>query len=888
MDYRISPNMLSINTGYTSSPDKNDYFLPPGFLHSLLRILLILVMLFFVSEADGQPRKSGKVKRKYREVEVVNEKLPEVFVHGRVRNLEREPVQGATVVVRGSRIHVNTNEYGEYFLKGLTTGVNSIMVSCMGYETKIIDFYLQEGKNDVYFTLDREQITLEPHTITAQKREQHPLEIPFSQQAVSGKMIETFSIRDMEQVAGHIPGFQAVMQAPHQPIFSMRGITSQEAGPGTQPRIAVYFNQVPVSGAGISVTEIYDLERIEVLKGPQGTLFGHGGQIGAVSFVTKQPDMNPGGYITAGMGEFNRQELQGAINLPLVDNKLAVRFSGLYDYYDGYVGNTFGGTLNGKNTLAGRFSLKAAPSVRTRVGLVINYQKDDNPGTAYMNRQFPNTNGISDIFKYQASLDPGNSLYNRREVLGSSLDIKHFRNENTFWSSLSSFYMYKTGTRWDGDGTQAPALDNEENTDAWQLSQEIRYNFSRKSRTNGFVGAGYLREDVRQTNWIRPNEQHMAYLYLNRKDSLIGSDGSVIPMIHMPDDSLSGGLAGLLLPALRQEENASNAVNQTIDVFGDATLKIRPRLSFTVGIRGAWENFKVTNESRMTGNTPSVLGAFTGNQPNLFYKPSGPSTLKKNALSYTWRSNLRFDLNSYSSIYMGYSKGRRPYVVRYMPDGNGEVTDPEVIHNFEGGFKWSAMQRFWVDASAFYLLCRNFQAIALDSLTGRSMVSDAGKATSYGLEASMKAVILKGVEFFGNYAYVHARFDSLDSKGYAQEYGGNSFRFTPEHSFSAGIDLRMKLALNLGLFVTPSYSWKSHFYFDDSNVSGLEQDAYGLLNVRAGLELYKPALTIAFYGSNLLEEKYVLNAGNSLASLGIPSFIPGAPRMAGLQLTWKF
>ena len=121
-----------------------------------LFVFAILIALF-VSVADAQPKRSGKVKRKYRNVEVVNENLPKVYVHGRVRNLEREPIQGATVVVPGTRLGVNTNEAGEYFLQGLPTGKVSIMVSYAGYKTKIIDYYLQEGNNDVYFTLDIDQ-----------------------------------------------------------------------------------------------------------------------------------------------------------------------------------------------------------------------------------------------------------------------------------------------------------------------------------------------------------------------------------------------------------------------------------------------------------------------------------------------------------------------------------------------------------------------------------------------------------------------------------------------------------------------------------------------------------------------------------------------------------
>jgi outer membrane receptor protein involved in Fe transport len=505
-----------------------------------------------------------------------------------------------------------------------------------------------------------------------------------------------------------------------------------------------------------------------------------------------------------------------------------------------------------------------------------------------MSNRFPNADGENDIFKYKASLEQGENLFNRRDVLGTSMDIKHFRNENNYWSSLTSLYSNSAASRWDGDGTRAPAIDMAETIFVDQITQEIRYNFSRKSRTNGFLGASYWREAVEQTYWFSPNEQHMAYLLLQMPQFLIAPDRNAYPMTNLPDNPELGFLAGMPLPAQHEEENLSTARNQAYDVFADATWKLRPRLNFTAGLRGTYERFSVTNQSFYTGGSPSVLGMLTGNYPNLFFRPVELTEVNKNFFSYTGRANLKHDFSSYSNMFFGYARGRRPNVIQYNSIGESQVMNQEVVHSFDAGFKWTSQQRYWFDAGLFYQLYRNFQTTAWDSVSVNYLIRDAGMATSIGAEVTAKAAVNRNFEFFGNYAYIHARFNELDSDGNEQEYAGNTFRLTPEHSFAIGLHSKFHLTRNTILFAVPSYAWKSHFWFEDANTPGLEQDAYGVLNIRAGFDIEKPALTIALTGSNVLNENYLISAGNTGTMFGVPTFVPGTPRMLGTRVTWKF
>jgi outer membrane receptor protein involved in Fe transport len=165
-------------------------------------------------------------------------------------------------------------------------------------------------------------------------------------------------------------------------------------------------------------------------------------------------------------------------------------------------------------------------------------------------------------------------------------------------------------------------------------------------------------------------------------------------------------------------------------------------------------------------------------------------------------------------------------------------------------------------------------------------VKDGGKASGYGAEANIKYAALKGLQFFGNYAYIHARFAEEDVDGSEQEYANNMFRLTPDHSFAVGLNARIEIAEGMFLFAVPSYSFKSKIFFEDANTPGLEQEAYGILNFTGGIEYKK--ITLSFYGRNLAGEKYIVSAGNTGSLFGAPTQIPGQPLMFGTKLGWKF
>lgn len=856
-------------------------------------ILFLLVFSLSITSVYSQSKKRGKVERKFRNVEAVQKELPPVFIRGSVYDAERNPLPGASVTIDGTSKGVNANADGEYLIENLVTGRARVRISFVGYKTKTVDIILQEGENMKNVMMLTDNVHLEPILVSSQKREQQILDVPTAISSVSAATLENSNLSTLPMLGEFVPGLIIREQGANRPTFVIRGLTSDEVSPSSQPRVSVYFNNVPINRASGASLELYDMERVEVLRGPQNTLFGRGAQAGAVHYMSKMPTNQFHGTITAGTGTYGQKEIRGAINVPLIDEKLFVRAAGIYNYHDGYIGNTFGGKLMGKNTLGGRFATRFRPAWNHRIDLVLNYQKDDTPGIAFMSKTFPNTNGVTDIFSGVASHEQGENLGTGKDIFDATLNYRYYITEHTYWTSITSYRKSTSSSRWDGDGTAAAAIDMAEYAGAEQFYQEIRGNFSQNSRLNGSLGGSFWWEKASQRYWFSPNEQNLIHLFSPDNSYLVGPDGQPIPVPAIPNYVPELDTTFYIpLPTNHQEESYSVANNMAAEAFIDLSYQLTRKVFVSGGVRAVYDRYKLTNEAMMVGGEPSILGSFTGNAPNVFFRESPLQEIKKNTLSFTWHGGLKYRFNEYGNVFANYSRGRRPNILQFNSIGEKELLDAEILDNFELGVKASFYDRVFLGANGFYQLYKNFQTRAwvADPSTGEFnyIVKDGGKAAAYGAEAGLRVAVVKQLDFFANYAWLHTAFDSTDVDGLEQEYAGNVFRLSPKHSFTVGLNARVNLTPTLQLFAVPSYSYKTHMYFEDANTPGLEQDAYGLLNVNGGLALEDPNVILSVWASNVLHEQYVTSGGNTGSLFGIPTFVPGPPRMLGTKLTWKF
>ncbi|WP_024889165.1 TonB-dependent receptor [Luteimonas huabeiensis] len=759
------------------------------------------------------------------------------------------------------------------------------------------------------------QVTASPQqldtiVVTAQKREQQVHDVPIAISAYSGEFLDDLGIDGFEQLGHYVPGLQTQVQSPNNPGFVIRGITSDSGDATSEPRVSVFQDGVSISRSRGSVVELFDMERVEVLRGPQGTLFGRGAQIGAIHLIqNKARNASEGGF-RFGFGNQDETYLTGHANAPLVDDRLYGRFAVFHQRRDGSVDNLSGGALNGRDTQAFRGALRLDLGETGGLDLILNHQQDTPPGTAFRSGVIPTRQGRTDFWDAPADLNRGRALGLDRTVDSATL-LGEFRlNDDWSLSTITGWRRFDSTEEFDADGSQADLLEFAEIARGRQFSQEVRFQYDAGGRFRGFAGASLFDESGAQRVPFATDERSLYALLSPRLSAAVGGLLPVVPLLN-PDGTPNTGLAAVPIhPALQQmlglpallplkpvhtEEYANHGDVQALEVFADGTWSMTDRFDLTLGLRYTREKVESGYEALHHG-TPSVLGLFLPSFPDSVAFPNAlfPVTDGRLTASDTFSSavgravaNYRFtpDLNGYASV----SRGRRPDLLQYN-DGAMEQVPAEIVWSYELGLKGTAAGgRFVYDLAAYYYDYSNFQAQVANppGTLPLFVTTNGGNAHATGFEASLMQRFGERLTGFLNYGWIDASFNAVDDDGKPQALAGNRFRLTPEHTVALGLDWRSPVGGGHELYVRPNYSWRSKVYFEDDNAPGIAQDAYGLLNLNVGVRLAN-GWDVQAYAHNLADEEYLIDAGNTGMQFGIPTYVPGSPRLYGVRFARDF
>lgn len=880
------------------------------------------------------------------EGEKINVKAPNMSaVSGRVTNEQGEALPG--VVVRCGNVNVQTDINGEFHLN-VNEG-DKLTFSYIGYYTTTKDV----DNKDINVVMKEDSHALGEVIVTTQKKKQSSLEIPVAVSAVTGSVMEKLNLHQLDDVAQFTPGVQIQLQSPNNPGYVIRGVTSDDGEAYSQPRVSVFMDGVSTSRSRASAVELFDLERMEVAKGPQGTLFGRGAEIGGISIIRHKPVDNLSGELSMNYGSYNQRQVSGFINTPIIKGKLANRFAFDYDARDGFIKNEAGGRLNGKNALAFRNSTQWWANDDTSIRLVLDYQHDDYPGTSFhsINPMYGNSDPNS-----TANLEAGKKLGIKRNVGGALLNIDHNINHRWSFNSITGFRAFNSKERFDADGTYLPLLLCQEKGKGTQFSQEFRFNYDDKNRFSGFVGASYFYENSSQDINAKANLQYLypAFIQKSVKASLssqidnvkgllaqmlpaayqpmvdaalaklmskwfpekptVDANGKLVPQTATPniygdlktalgavgmdlDQVLAGmgdngrtiqatlqGISAKPLDTAYTEQGKNYGTNQAVELYADGTLKLTKNLNFTLGVRGTYEN-QETGYSSST--VPSMFGA-------VLYHPTenGAKVMAKDSYwSWVGRAALNYMIGR-NNIYASLSRGRRPGVLYFNNDPKDfETLKPEIIYSYEAGVKGSLLQgRLNYDLCVYYYDWYNYQTSVFNATTSKYEYDDAGRAHSLGIEASISYSPCRYLNLFGNWSYIEGKFNNKDDNGNKQRFAGNRFRLTPKNSFAVGFDLNVPTGKKASIYFRPTYSWKSKVFFEESNEPELTQGAFGLLNFTAGYRMQpgKVYYEIGAFGKNVLDEKYVVDAGNSGRQIGFPTYVGGTRSVVGVMFKIGF
>jgi len=729
--------------------------------------------------------------------------------------------------------------------------------------------------------------------VTAQKREQQVQDVPIAISAYSGDFLERYDITSYEDIGNFVPGLNIQEQSPNNPGIVIRGITSDSGAANVEPRVSVFQDGVSISKSRGSVVQPFDLQRIEVLRGPQGTLFGRGAQIGALHLIQNKAGNETSASFTGGAGNFGSTLFSGHINTPLLDETLFARVAVYHEQRDGFVENLAGGDLNGKDTQAARVSFHLNVGEVSALDLILNYQEDTPPGTAFRSGSIPTRDGSLDILKRTADHNRGKQLGLDRTVRGITLLGDFPLTDAWTLNTITGWRDFDSLEEFDADGSQLFALEFAEDAKGRQVSQEMRFNYDAGGSLKAFVGASYFHENGSQGVPFRTDERSFITLpAVGLGIPPLLPDGSPNTLVNLLP--LAPGFVVPLKP-FHQEQSTNFGKTTAYEVFADGTWTVTDRFDITLGARASFEDVRAGYNGQFFG-VPSFLGLFgLGGSPNpanpqniLFAPTDGVLSRSENFESVVGRAVAAYRFSDEASGYMSVSRGRRPNVVN-IDAFSSEVIDAEIVWSYEAGLKGAlAGGRVVYDIAAYYYDYSNFQTSIRDDDTQRFVPANGGNANAKGAEASLLWQPNDNLQAFFNYGYVDAQFNQRDDDGNVQELAGNRFRLTARHSASAGFDVSADLGKGMQLYLRPSWNVRSHVFFEDTNFAGIEQGGYALYNLSAGIRFDDGRWDLRADVSNLSNKRYLIDAGNTGELFGTPTFILGSPRFYGFTLTGRF
>lgn len=820
-------------------------------------------------------------------------------IDGQITTDGGDTLPGATVQILELDRGTSTGQDGRFQFRDVPTGDYRLVIRFVGFESAEESVTVRAGETtSVSAELTSRRVALDGLVVTSQKRLERVQDVPVAITAYDGDFLDDLGISEADDLSAYVPGLEVQLQSPNNPGFVVRGITSDNGDARVEPRVSVFKDGVSISKSRGSVVELYDLERVEVLKGPQGTLFGRGAQIGALHIIQQKAQNETSGKLELGTGNFAERYATGHVNTPIVEDRLFGRVAGFYQKRDGYLENRTGDALNGKETFAVRGLLRWLPTSSTVVDAIYNYQQDTPPGVSFKSVAFSPENSTPDPNDPAAlGADPvleDDDLFIDRTVWSATLLVNQDLGGAWSLDAISGYREFDSLERFDADGTPAPVLQFDEDAEGQQFSQEVRVSYDDDGAFSGFGGASIFWEDGSQRVPFRTDERTFIAL-LNPDIPLFTPDGepTVVPAIPNPE-------TGDLIPLKESHQEAFTNFGSTtaLEAFVDGTYRATDRLSVTAGLRFTYED--VTGEYEVTNSeTPGRLGSILGASPNNLFAPTnGRISESEQFTSAVGRLVVDYAASEAANVFASVSRGRRPNVINVDATGS-TILDNEIVWSYETGIKGRVFQeRFEYEANVFYYDYSNFQTSITELQDDGTFVSetrDSGSASALGFETAVRGALFRGVSAFGNYSYIDATFDEEDEAGNPQALAGNRFRLTPEHTFALGLNVTVPVTSTIDAFVRPSYTFKSQFFFDEQNTLNAEnpnppisQDDYGLLNVRAGVRLLDRQVTVEGFAENLLDEEYLVDAGNTGQAFGVPTYIAGPPRFIGVRISGRF
>lgn len=687
-------------------------------------------------------------------------------------------------------------------------------------------------------------VALDEIVVTAQRREASLQEVPFSIMAFSGDQLAKENIKDATDLLAQVPtAYFMASSSKTYSVIGIRGLTTLLSAPAADLPVAFFQDEIYFSNAGDMNLNLYDIERVEVLRGPQGTLFGRNVTGGAVSVTSRRPAYDTAGSIGLTLGNYGTVQTEGFINGTLIEDKLAGRLAFSQRRNDGPIQNeTRDVGLGSENLGSVRGSLLYEPTPDLSALLIVDVTHDEGDGNA------ARLEGSDSSLIPPLSSDPfvsnqGSDTGFRRNLGGGVLRVD--------WSSpfgeLTSVTGYRRNTasqKRDIDGTPLEIYGNEEVINNRQFTQEIRLASNTDGRLSYVVGAFFL--DAR--NYRR------ADVYTNPAPG-----------------SIADGLLSAYKPYPLLNFRAQDANIRSMAVFGEVSFDITDRLTLEVGARYTKDEKDGTTE---VGGSPS----------SFFFSPatSGPFLVNFDGDwdAVTPKGTIKFaatdTVNFYATVARGFKGGGFTETLT-TPQGLATAFNPEKTTNYEVGVKSQFLdRRISFNASVFRQDTTDLQTqIFVD---GFNQFRNAGEARQQGVELETAALITDAFRVNLDYAYLDAYFVDFGANS------GNQLPLAAEHALSVAPRYDLNLANGGTVTFAADYTWRSAVPLSEAAdvIDQLvDRSEVSLLNGRIEYTTPDGGWNFSVWGKNLTDEAIVSGAYDMSTFTITP-----AERAAGARTYW--
>ncbi|MGF1454400.1 MAG: TonB-dependent receptor [Alphaproteobacteria bacterium] len=758
----------------------------------------------------------------------------------------------------------------------------------------------------------KREAMMERMIITAQKREESLQDVPVAVTLLDSALIEASYSRNIESLANAVPtlNFRKGNTTRNSALF-LRGIGTISFSTAAEPSVSTVVDGVVLARSGMAFSDLYDIERIEILRGPQGTLFGKNASAGVLNIVTKRPGDVLGGEVSVSGFEEGEYRVNGSFDVPITDD-LRSRFSVFYGSFDGNITNQAPLTepsndedrINGYDHIGfrGLVEWDAAPGVRfTLIGDyseeeddccadVLTTPPDDSPLglvlTDLLTERGALPTGLDtrvvdhDLVTQTISQNAGLSLQADWDILPtvSLTSITAWRSWDNREIREGDFLSVGPSTLLDTTtGVQSPGtiqLHDDGPQEFRQFSQEIRFTSSTGGRFEWQAGLFYFNvESDRQ--FTRFTE-----VCLESASAPIAEAGG---FQLLPCDESDPGFLGASATA-----DFSTTFNN-FGLFAQATYDILEDLRLTGGIRYNYD--EVSFEHRRVNPTGVPLPGVRAED----FAAEGDT----DASAVTGKAALQYDLTPDLTAYVSYARGYKGPAFNTFFNMIDEDTIPieeETSNSYEGGLKASLLNgSLAASITGFYAAYNNFQAnnfvIINEQVT--TNLTNAGDVSTRGVELDVFGSITDQWSVSGGFAYTDARVDESNAPpaaGMGSFSEGARLAFAPKYALSAATEYVVPLPFaDLDVYLNSDVSWRSGQRSSIGPEDDLDIDAYGLWNASIGVGDRDDTYRLTFIVKNITDTQFeTINVGGGPAGTTRTQIPREADRFIGVNLRARF